>query len=117
MRGLRGLFGEGFVDKATAYAQGFRDLPNGLSLGTKSLEPLGVDREWFPAHAKSLCSTVRNSSLNPLADQITLELRETRDHVEHESSGWCGQIEAVAEANESNSKRFEFTQGRDQVFQ
>ena len=43
MRGLRGSFGEGFVDKATAYAQGLRDLSDRLSLGPQGMEPPGIE--------------------------------------------------------------------------
>ena len=105
------------MDKATAYAQGFRYLPNGLASGPKSLEPLGVDRNGFPANVKSLGSTVGDTSFSPLADKVTLEFRKAGHHIEHKPSGWRSQIEAVAEANEGNTESFEFTKSRNQVFE
>jgi hypothetical protein len=117
MNGLGGSFGEGLMDKATAYTKGNGYLADGLSLGTKSLELLGVDRYGFPANTKSFCAPVRNASLNSLADQVTLKLSKRSHHIKHESSGWRGQIEAVAEAYEGDAKGFKFTQSRDQVFE
>ena len=111
MNGLRGLFGEGFMDKATAHAQGFRDLSDRLSFGTKSLELLGVDREWFPANVEPFGTTIRNSGFYALADQVALEFREAGDHVEHQPTRWCGQIETVAQADKSNAEGFELAEG------
>ena len=99
------------MDKATAYAQGFRYLPNGLASGPKSLEPLGVDRNGFPANVKSLGTTIGNSSLNPLPDEVTLKLRKRSYHIEHQSSRWRGEIEAVAQTHEGNTKSFELAEG------
>ena len=105
------------MDKRAADAQGLRDLPNGLAPRTKSLEPGGIYGDWSPANVKSLGSTVGNSSLYALADQVTLEFRKAGNHVEHQPTGWRSQIETVTEAHESNAKSFEFTEGRNQVFE
>ena len=105
------------MDKTTAHAQGFRDLPDGLPLRTKSLEPGGIYGDGLATYSKPFGSTVGNSSLNPLTDQVTLEFREAGDHVEHESTGWRGQIEAVTQAHKGNAEGFKFTESRNQVFE
>src|SRR5579864_3161946 len=99
------------MDKTTTNSEGIRYLSDGLPFGTKRLEPLGVDRQWFPAYSKSLGTTIRNSSLYALADQITLELSKRSHHIEHQPTGWRGQIETVAQADKSNAEGFELAEG------
>ena len=96
MKGLRRLFCEGFMDKATADPECIRDLTDGAASGTQGLQLGRVYGDGLTAYSETLGAAVGYASFDPLPDEITFELRETGNHVEHQPSGWRGEIEAVA---------------------
>jgi hypothetical protein len=69
-----------------------------------------IHGDGFPAHSKPFGTAVRDASLDPFADKIALKLGKRSYHIEHELSGWCGQVETVAQTHEGNAE------GRNQVF-
>src|ERR1700740_3583419 len=84
MKGLRGLFRGGFMDKATADAESVCDLTDRAAFGTQGLQLGRVYGDGLTAYSETLGAAVGYASFDSLPDEITFELRETGNHVEHQ---------------------------------
>jgi hypothetical protein len=78
---------------------------------------LEADKHPRSPEPDSLGLRVAQAGLHPLLDQGALKLRHGADDLEHEPAGRSGQIEVVAQRDESDTHRLELGQRIHQVLQ
>ena len=104
MRALSSQLGQGFMDKAAAATEYTGDLSNGPTFRPKGLQLDRVNGNGLATDSEALGAAICNPGLYPLAYEVALKFGERSDHIEHQSTGGCSQVETIAQANERNTK-------------